>query len=99
MLLLQLAPTQALLPLPPFGRALGRALLGEGVWTTTGALVLVSAALGAAFFRLERGQELSEPVRPNAISSAFQRGADMQTLERVLTRREPGGRFQVLFGL
>lgn len=99
MLLLQLAPTPDVLPPPPFGAWLGEALLGQGVWSTTGALGLVSLGLGAVFFRLERGQELSEPVRPNATSSAFGRGADMQTLERVLTRREPGGRFQVLFGL
>jgi len=99
MLLLQLAPTRDLLPLPPFGLDLGEALLGRGVWSATGALGLVSVALGAVFFRLERGQELAEPVRPNATNSAFQRGADMQTLERVLTNREPGGRFQVLFGL
>jgi membrane protease YdiL (CAAX protease family) len=99
MLMLQLAPTRDLLPLPPAGLALGRALLGEGVWSMAGLLGLSSLLFGALFFRLERGHELSEPVRPSATASAFRAGADMQTLERVLTSREPGGRFQTLFAL
>jgi membrane protease YdiL (CAAX protease family) len=99
MLLLQLATMRRVLPTPPFGLALGRALLGQGVWSMAGQLSLASLLLGAVFFRLERGHELSEPVRPDATASAFQSGADMRTLERVLTRREPGGRFQTVFGL
>jgi len=99
MLMLQLAPLPKLLPRPPFGMALGHALLGRGAWTMTGALGLATLLLGATFFWLERRQELSEPVRPEATASAFQSGADMQTLERVLTRREPGGRFQTWFSL
>ena len=100
MLLLQLAPSHQLLPTPPFGLELGQALLGQGVWTMAGKLGLVSLLLGAACFRLERSQELSEPVRPDATASAFEGGsADMRTLEHVLTRREPGGRFQTLFAL
>lgn len=99
MLVLQVAPLPRILPAPPFGRALGRALLGHDTWTMTGALGLMTLALGAAFFWLERRQELSEPVRPDTTASAFQGGADLQTLERVLTRREPGGRFQTWFSL
>jgi membrane protease YdiL (CAAX protease family) len=98
MLLLQLAPSANLLPAPPFGLALGRALLGHDVWSVAGKLTLVSLLFGALIFRLERGQELSEPVRPDATPSAFRGGrADMRTLEHLLTRREPGGRFQTLF--
>lgn len=99
MLVLQLAPLRKIVPEPPFGLALGHALLGRGTWTMIGALGLLTLPLGAAFFWLERRQELSEPVRPEATASAFQKGADMQTLERVLTRREPGGRFQTWFSL
>lgn len=100
MLLLQLAPSHQLLPTPPFGLALGQALLGQGVWLMTGKLGLASLLFGAVSFRLERGQELSEPVRPEATASAFHGGvADMRTLEHLLTRREPGGRFQSLFAL
>lgn len=99
MVVLQLAPLPKLLPTPAFGLALGYALLGRGAWTMTGALGLATLLLGAAFFWLERRQELSEPVRPEATASAFQGGADMQTLERVLTRREPGGRFQSWFSV
>jgi membrane protease YdiL (CAAX protease family) len=98
-LLAQLAPLDELLPTPPFGLALGRAVVGHDVWTLAGQLGLVTLALGVSFFRLERAQELSEPVKADATTSAFQRGADMRALERVLTRREPGGRFQVAFGL
>lgn len=99
MLLLQLATVRRVLPAPPFGLALGRALLGQDVYLMAGQLGLASVLLGVAFFRLERAHELSEPVRPDATASAFQGGADMRTLERVLTRREPGGRFQTLFGV
>ena len=100
MLLLQLAPSPGLLPSPPFGHALGQALLGHGVWSMAGKLTLVSLLLGALIFRLERGQEQSPPVRPDATPSAFQgRIADMRLLEHLLTRREPGGRFQTLFAL
>jgi membrane protease YdiL (CAAX protease family) len=100
MLLLQLAPSPNLLPTPPFGLALGQALLGHGAWSMAGALTLGALLLGALIFRLERGQELSEPVRPDATPSAFQgMRADMRTLEHLLTRREPGGRFQNLFAV
>lgn len=99
MLLLQLAPTAWLLPQPPFGLVLGKALLGEGVWGVSLMFGVASLLLGAAFFRLERGHELSEPVAARTTASAFGDGADMRTLEHVLTRREPGGRFQILFGV
>lgn len=96
-LLLQLAPSLESLPAPPFGDALGRALLGQAPGSVASFLGLCCVSLGAAFFRLERGQELAEPVRPGPTASALSRGADLPRLERVLDRREPGGTFQVPF--
>jgi membrane protease YdiL (CAAX protease family) len=99
LLLLQLAPTRALLPTPPFGLALGQALLGSNVWRMAGRFALATLLLAGCFFWLERRQELAEPVRPDAVPSAFGARGDMPMLERVLTRREPGGRFQGLFAV
>ncbi len=96
-LLLQFAPTSALLQRPPFGDGLGRALVGRDVWSGVAALCVISLLLGAAFFGLDRRHELSEPVRPGPTTSALGHGADMRTLERLLNRREPGGSFQVPF--
>ncbi|HYP88083.1 MAG TPA: CPBP family intramembrane glutamic endopeptidase, partial [Polyangiaceae bacterium] len=96
-LLLQLAPTLERLPRPPFGDALGRALVGRDVSQACGVLGAIALFLGAAFFRLERGYELAEPVRPGPTPSAFTRGVDLARLERVLNRREPGGAFQLPF--
>jgi membrane protease YdiL (CAAX protease family) len=96
-LLLQLAPTLESLPKPVFGDALGRALVGQQVLGTSAWLTLATLALGAMFYRLERGHELSEPVRPGLTPSAFTRGADLPRLERILNRREPGGSFQLPF--
>jgi membrane protease YdiL (CAAX protease family) len=97
-LLLQLAPTSTLRQRPPLGTWLGRAIVGQDVWSGVLALCLTSLLLGAAFFALERSHELSEPVRPGPTASAFEHGADMRSLERLLNRREPGGSFQVPFG-
>ncbi|HYQ16532.1 MAG TPA: CPBP family intramembrane glutamic endopeptidase [Polyangiaceae bacterium] len=96
-LLLQLAPTLDKTPRPPFGDALGRALVGQDVAQTSGVLGAIALLLGAAFFRLERGYELAEPVRPGPTPSAFNGGVDLPLLERVLNRREPGGSFQLPF--
>lgn len=96
-LLLQVAPSSTLLGRPPFGEGLGRALIGRDVGASIVALGLASLLLAGAFLALDRRHELSEPVRPGPTASAFGRGADMRTLERLLNRREPGGSFQVPF--
>jgi membrane protease YdiL (CAAX protease family) len=96
-LMLQLAPTLESVPKPAFGDQLGRALVGQNVGATSGVLALVCLLLGAVFFRLERGHELAEPVRPGLVPSEFDRGADLPRLERLLNRREPGGSFQIPF--
>jgi membrane protease YdiL (CAAX protease family) len=96
-LLLQVAPTSSLLGRPPFGDGLGRALIGRDVSSGVAMLCLASLLLGGAFLGLDRRHELTEPVRPGLTASAFGRGADMRTLERLLNRREPGGSFQVPF--
>jgi membrane protease YdiL (CAAX protease family) len=96
-LLLQLGPTLESLPKPVFGDGLGRAFVGQSVGPAVGLLGLTALLLGFAFFRLERGQELAEPVRPGLTTSAFGRGADLPRLERLLSRREPGGSFQLPF--
>jgi len=95
LLLLQVGHASGWLPAPFFGEALGRALVGQQTWPCVAALSGVTALLGAAFFRLEGYQELSEPVRPGNVASALSGGADMPRLERLLSRREPGGTFQV----
>lgn len=95
LLLLQIGHANNWLPRPPFGTALGRALLGEQTWLAAGALSGVALLLGFAFFRLEGRHELSEPVRPGTMASGLSKGADMPRLERLLNRREPGGTFQV----
>jgi membrane protease YdiL (CAAX protease family) len=94
LLLLQSAPARAWLPRPFFGNALGHALLGEGTWRVAGVVFGLAALFGAAFFQLESRHELSEPVRPGTTRSGLSRGADMAKLERLLSRREPGGLLQ-----
>ena len=95
MLLFQVGSIGKFLPRPSLALDLGRALIGQGVWSTVAKLALLSALFGLTFFRLERGHELSEPVRPGPTASGFGGGADMRTLERLLSSREPGGRLQV----
>jgi membrane protease YdiL (CAAX protease family) len=97
-LLLQLSSTSWLQRRPPiFGDALGRALIGSDPWRVNAALLALLALLVVGFVQLERGHELSEPVRADATASALSAGVDMIKLERLLTRREPGGSFQVPF--
>ncbi|HEY4160232.1 MAG TPA: CPBP family intramembrane glutamic endopeptidase, partial [Polyangiaceae bacterium] len=79
---------------PPFGLALGRAL----VWPSAaflGELALLVGLACLAFYRLERRHELAEPIRPDKTASELRGGADPRALERLLTRREPGGRWQI----
>jgi membrane protease YdiL (CAAX protease family) len=96
-LLLQVAPVVKSMPRPPLGDGLGRAMLGQDVWRAVALLSATSLLFGAVFAWLERGQELSQPIRPGPTASAFSSGANLRLLERVLTRREPGGSFQVPF--
>lgn len=99
MLLLQHGPSRWLGRPPAWlGDGLGLALIGVDVWRTNAIFALTLLVLAGAFVVLERAHELSEPVRAEPTSSAFGSGADMRRLERVLTRREPGGSFQVPFG-
>jgi membrane protease YdiL (CAAX protease family) len=95
MLLFQVGAVGKFLPKPAFALDLGRALVGENVWQAVGKLSLIAGTVVVAFFRLERGHELSEPVRPGTTASGFSKGADMRALERLLNAREPGGRLQV----
>ncbi|HEY6079831.1 MAG TPA: CPBP family intramembrane glutamic endopeptidase [Polyangiaceae bacterium] len=97
MLLLQVAASTQVLGRPVMGDSLGRALAGQQPWPVVAVLGALTLGLGAAFVWLERGQELSEPVPPDPTASALGEGADMRAIERVITRREPGGSFQVPF--
>ena len=96
-LLLQLAPVMTSMPKPPLGDGLGRAMLGQDVWGAVAMLSATSLLFGGLFAWLEHGQELSQPIRPGPTASAFSNGVNLRLLERVLTRREPGGSFQVPF--
>lgn len=95
LLMLQSGQARSWLPRPFFGEALGEALLGDRTWSVTAVVYAMTAVLGAAFFWLESRHELSEPVRPGTTRSALRGGADMARLERLLSRREPGGLLQV----
>lgn len=94
LLLLQGSPARSWLPRPFFGDALGGALLGERTWSVAAAVYGLTVLFGAAFFLLESRHELSEPVRPGTTRSSLSRSADMAHLERLLSRREPGGLLQ-----
>lgn len=99
MVLLQHAPARWLQRPPAWLGGLGSALAGIEVWRSNAILTVLLLALAGAFVVLERAHELSEPIRPGPIASAFGSGADMRKLERVLTGREPGGSFQVPFAV
>lgn len=94
-LLLQVAAHTQVLGRPFLGDGLGRALTGQQPWPVVAVLGVLTLLLSAAFVWLERGQELSEPVPPDPTASALGEGADMRAIERVMTRREPGGSIQV----
>ncbi len=97
MLLLQLGGSSLLRRPPPLGIDLGRALVGADLWRAHASLAALTAVLAIGFVVLERGHELSEPVPAAPTESAFSSGVNMRKLERLLTRREPGGAFQVPF--
>ena len=96
-LLLRLAPVVKSMPKPPLLDGLGRAMLGQDVWRAVTILSVSALLFGGSFAWLERGQELSQPIRPGPTASAFSHGMNLRLLERVLTRREPGGSFQAPF--
>jgi membrane protease YdiL (CAAX protease family) len=94
LLLLQGGPVRSWLPRPFFGDALGGALLGVRTWGVAAVVYGVAGLLGAAFFQLESRREQEEPVRPGATRSGLSGSASMASLERLLSRREPGGLLQ-----
>ncbi len=97
LLMLQSGQARSWLPRPFFGEALGEALLGERTWLVSAVVFGSAISFGAAFFWLESRHELSEPVRPGSTRSGLSQGADMARLERLLSRREPGGLLQAPF--